>query len=138
MSLQVSINERIFPGIHDRKEDFLKKFSNEMARRGFALKTSRESGFDLIYSDMFGEAKIYAASDGNALRFGYRLGVSFIVFVLAALFPILDFMYIIISAVIVMLWVIKLLMLKGAINEAAQSAYLLLKAEGTSQLRFFN
>ncbi|MCS7364344.1 MAG: hypothetical protein NDF54_02760 [archaeon GB-1867-035] len=132
MSLYITTSERVFPGLHDKKDDFLKQFSDEMARRGFKLKTSRESGFDLIYSDMFGEAKIYAISDGSVLRFGYRMGVSFIVFILAVLFPILDLIYTIVSAIIVMLWVMKILILKGALNEAAQNTYLLLKAKSTS------
>lgn len=132
MSLHITVSECVFPGLHDKKDVFLKQFSDEMARRGFKLKTSRESGFDLIYSDMFGEAKIYALSDGNVLRFGYKLGVSFIVFILAVLFPILDFVYTIVSAVIVMLWAMKVLILKGALNEAAQNTYLLLTSKSTS------
>lgn len=132
MSLHVTLSERVFPGLHDRKDDFLKRFSDEMARRGFKLKVSRESGFDLIYSDMFGEAKIYAVSDGNVLRFGYRLGVSFIVFILAVLFPIFDFVYTIVSAVIVLLWVMKILILKSAINESAYNTFLLLTAKSDS------
>ncbi|MCS7385375.1 MAG: hypothetical protein DRJ18_01690 [Candidatus Methanomethylicota archaeon] len=129
MSLHLTVSEKIYPKLADKKDEFLKKFAEEMARRGFKTKTSRESGFDLIYSDFFGEAKVYVLPEGKALRFGYKLGVSFIVFALAILFPVLDFNFIIASAAIVVLWTIKVLTLRGAINEAAQSAYSLITME---------
>jgi len=126
MSLHLTISEKIYLNIHEKKDEFLKKFAEEMARRGFKVKPSRESGFDIIYSDIFGEAKIYALPEGKAIRFGYKLGVSFIVFALAILFPVIDFNFIIISAALLVLWTIRVLILRGAINESAQAAYSLL------------
>ncbi len=126
MSLHLTISEKIFPKIVERKDDFLKIFSDEMARRGFKVKISRESGFDLIYSDIFGEAKIYVQSEDSYLRCGYKLGISFLLFAIIIILPILELYLIIASAALIILWTIRILTLKGALNEAFQNAYQIL------------
>ncbi|RLE54516.1 MAG: hypothetical protein DRJ30_05050 [Candidatus Methanomethylicota archaeon] len=126
MSLHISTSERIFPEILD-KNAFIEIFSKEMSKRGYGLKQSRESGFDIIYSDFFGEAKIYLTQDSGFLRFGYRLGVSFLLFAFIIIFPLLDFTYIVLSAGVLALWTLKLILLKSVINECANNTYMLLK-----------
>ncbi len=122
MSFHLTVSERVIPGIADRKDDFLKIFSDEMARHGFRVKISRESGFDLIYSDVFGEAKIYALPENSLLRIGYKLGVSFIIFALAIIFPLFGFHFVVISAALISVCVVRILILRSALNESMENA----------------
>jgi len=125
MSVQVALSERIYPDFADKKDVFLKVFAKEMKRRKYKIKISKESGFDLIYSDFFGEAKIYAKEDNGLLRFGYKLSVSFLLFAFAAIFPIFDLMYVIFSAGIVLVWMIKIINIRSTINNCAENAYVI-------------
>jgi len=130
MSVSVSVNERLFPEIGGLRSDFIKGFAEEMRRRGLTTKVSRERGFDLIYSDIFGEAKIYVIDEGDFVRFGYRLNISVLLFILLVILPLIEFNLIILSVGIAAVWAIKIVLLKSNINECAQNTYVKLSFSG--------
>lgn len=132
MSVSISINERLFPEIGGMRSEFLKNFAEEMRRRGLNTKISKERGYDLIYSDIFGEVKIYVVDEVDFLRFGYRLSVSALLFALIVILPLLEFNLIILSAGIAVVWTIKILLLRSNINECAQNTYIKLSFSSTS------
>jgi len=135
MSISISVNERLFPEIGGRRSDFLKSFAEEMRRRGINIKVSKERGCDLIYSDIFGEAKIYVIDEVDFLRFGYRLSVSALLFILIVILPLLEFNLIILSVGIAVVWAIKILILKSNINECAQNTYVKLSFSSVSEVQ---
>ncbi|MCS7366278.1 MAG: hypothetical protein NDF52_00160 [archaeon YNP-WB-062] len=130
MSVSVSVNERLFPEIGGLRSDFIKGFAEEMRRRGLTTKVSKERGFDLIYSDIFGEAKIYVIDEGDFVRFGYRLNISVLLFILLVILPLIEFNLIILSVGIAAVWAIKIVLLKSNINECAQNTYVKLSFSG--------
>ncbi|MEM3616111.1 MAG: hypothetical protein QXX09_05620, partial [Candidatus Methanomethylicia archaeon] len=135
MSVSISINERLFPEIGGMRSEFLKSFAEEMRRRGLNTKISKERGCDLIYSDIFGEAKIYVIDEVDFLRFGYRLSVSALLFALIVILPLLEFNLIILSTGIAVVWTIKILLLRSNINECAQNTYIRLSFSSTSSTK---
>jgi hypothetical protein len=130
MSVSVCVSERIFPEIGGLRSAFIKGFAEEMRRRGLTTKVSKERGFDLIYSDIFGEAKIYVVDEGDFVRFGYRLNVSVLLFILLVILPIIEFNLIILSVGVAVVWAIKIVLLKSNINECAQNTYIKLSFSG--------
>jgi len=130
MSVSVSVSERLFPEIGGLRSDFIKGFAEEMRRRGLTTKVSRERGFDLIYSDIFGEAKIYVIDEGDFVRFGYRLNISVLLFILLVILPLIEFNLIILSVGVAVVWAIKIVLLKSNINECAQNTYIKLSFSG--------
>jgi hypothetical protein len=135
MSVSVSVNERLFPEIGGLRSDFIKGFAEEMRRRGVTTKVSKERGFDLIYSDIFGEAKIYVIDEGDFVRFGYRLNVSVLLFILLVILPLIEFNLIILSVGIAAVWAIKIVLLKSNINECAQNTYVKLSFSGSQKAK---
>ncbi|MEM3615211.1 MAG: hypothetical protein QXX09_01000 [Candidatus Methanomethylicia archaeon] len=133
MSVSIAVSERIFPEIGGLRDDFIKNFAEEMRRRGLITKVSKERGCDLIYSDFFGEAKIYAKDEGDFLRFGYRLSVSALLFILIVLLPLLEFNLVILSIGVAVVWSIKIILLKSNVNECAQNTYVKLSFAGASE-----
>lgn len=132
MSVAVSVNERLLPEIGGLRKEFLRDFAEEMRRRGLLLKVSRERGYDLIYSDFFGEVKVYVVDEGDFLRFGYRLYVSALLFILILILPLISFNLIILSVGIAVVWAIKLILLKSNISECAHNTYIKLSFSGPS------
>lgn len=113
------ISETILVGLGARKELFLGNLERELKRRGLIPRVPLNKEADLVYRDFFDEVKINVSEEGPNLRFGYRISAATGALVLGV---ILLIPFVVGSAVLFALAMLRRNSIQLALNEAGQSA----------------
>lgn len=116
------ISETILVGLGARKELFLGNLERELKRRGLIPRVPLNKEADLVYRDFFDEVKINVSEEGPNLRFGYRISAATGALVLGV---ILLIPFVVGSAVLFALAMLRRNSIQLTLNEAGQSAVVL-------------
>jgi hypothetical protein len=120
--ITTTINETLFEGLGDKKEEFLVSLEKELTRRGMVPRIPLEKGIDLIYRDFFTEVRIYAVPEDAHLRLSYRISATTSAIALGVIFLV---PFVVGSFVVFALALLRHNNTYRTIEEASQTAVLL-------------
>ncbi len=115
--IAVSFKENTYRSLVDKKAEFTSRLLSELGKRGYPAKELDEN--TLIYEDFFNRAYLYISSEGDELRFGFRLELknicllSIVLLTLIGLIPI--------AIILCIIWFIKYNALKEALTLAGEA-----------------